>query len=553
MVAMSPVPRTPNRKPVPEVESRNDDTPVVSIQQHNHAGRETSPVKVNREENASFGDIRPPREILVPSPVASEKKEVVTKRSVNRFGFPGPSPTGGNKKVAEAKSDDKHATPKPSLPPRASTPTHSAFSFDAVSPIPSSEEHPKVETIDSHTTPILKNTVVEESVQQFLLLGSSSHASTVSSDIPLRLDSYVSIDVVPETPRSVPYDEKTIDRNKLPTNPTNDDADQDETETAMQKETTSPPVSPASKESESMRKVSILDCEDSFNGPIFVTVTSTKEADNHVASIEVEQKDNWTEHITGCVACDGAAAAQKSGSSSIIDDEENAEQQAADRAYTGCDLDPADMECVDLADETDATEEIVPEDYHVAKETLDDNVDVPFDEQDTDFKDQEKKAELEREAWLEQATEWAAYVKPASSAPTKEPADTSDEVKNEKTVTVDEQVVEEESKPACQGEVTFAPTDEEQVFFGNGQSRSSAGDKSSESEPFFGGTPQNSGDKSTACSTVALTEESNCDGHTKGLSEGVRTSEGDFDELLDRFTDCVTCCKLQPWPVHHQK
>jgi hypothetical protein len=543
----------PAGKPVQEEESRNDDIPEESVQQHSHSGREISPVKTSRDENTGFDDIRPPREILVPSPVADEKKRASTKSSLNRFGFPGPSPTSRTKKLAGTKSGDKPATPTSSLPPRVSTPTHTAFSFDvAVSPIPSSEEPPKVETMDSHLTPILKNTVVEDSVEQ-LLLESPSRASTVSSGTPLRLDSYVSIDVVPETPCSVPYDEKLTNEDNVPTsNPANKDFVQVESETAMQEETTSPSVSPLSKESESMRRVSILDREDSFNGSIFVTVVSTKEADNHVASVEVEQKDNWTEQVTKWVACDGAAAAKKSGSSNIINDEENAEQQAADRAYNGCDVDAADMECIDLTDETDAAADVlVPEEQHVAKETSDDNGDVPFDEKDEDFKDHEKTIKLEREAWLEQATEWAAYEKSASPTPTEEVV-SSDEVNNGRAGTLDKQAMEEETKSGIQGEVTFAPTDE-QVFFGDQQSRSSAGDKSSVSEPFFGGSSQNSGDKSTACSTVALTEDSNCDGHTRGLTESVRTSEGDFDEMFDRLTDCITCWKLEPWPVVHQK
>lgn len=516
-------PRPPSGKAVQEEEeSRNDKVAVVNDQQHAPVRRECLPVNADRSDHDS---IHPPREILVPSPVASEKKEIV-----NRFGFPGPSPTGGGKKIAKSRAIEQPATQKPSLPPRTPTPTK-AFSFDAVSPISSTDvEHPKVETNDSHATPILKNTVVEETIIQ--LDSPSSHGSTVSSGIPLRLDSYMSLDIVPETPHSVPFDEKP---NKEPTSP----GRKDDEPAAEEKQATSP----ASKESESMRKTSILDREDSFNGPKFVTVVPTEEEDT---------KD-WMEQMTGspCAACDDATP--KRSASSITNDEEAAEQQAADLAYVGCEVDAAEMECIDLRDVSDVAEKNLLEAEPETSESSDDKVEVPFDEEDTDIADEVEyrgnTSEPQREAWLEQATEWAAYAKTETPTTTVERTTTDVVVSNEKTVTIDDTANEEAcAKLSNQSEVTSAPTDE-QVFSGRQTSRSSAGEKSSDaSEPFFGGS-QNSGDKSTACSTVALTEDSNNDGHLRGLNESVRTSEGDFDNYLDRFTDCATCWQLEPWPV----
>lgn len=513
-----PTPTRSRRLPEAQEESRNDEAPMA---------RKSLSMKVERESYGSFAQ-HPPSEIILYG--KNEKK--AEKGILNRFGFPAPSPTKKDIPKAENRNDEEPGIQKTPLPPRAPTPTQTAFSFDAVSNMSTaaSSEKPidvrKVETLDSHTTPILRNVQVEER-EQVLVCGSSSNASTVSSDIPLRRDSYVSIDVSPSetpvmplmTPHSVPFDEKTQDSQSDDNNETEKFATSDDhrLEDKVEQErdnAASPPKSPTSPKSEtSMRSTSILDREDSFSGPNFVTVAPTEEGEK-----EKVVEHDWIGQVTECVACDDTGAAKPTSETnftsneSVVDEEEKAERKAADQAYASCEVEAAELDCIDLRDDNNDSDPSV----------VGINTNESLAEKNDDKANEEASGEVEntKEDWLENATEWAKYNKSASPI-----GDNDGESKKQ--------------------ELAMAPSDEGFIN-SDGQNKSGSSD--------FFGRCRTSADKSTECSTVALTEASHTshnNGHWYGTFQR-GTSEGEVDEFLDRVTDCVTCWKLIPWPESSQ-
>lgn len=559
-------PPTPSRRQAQE-ESRHDDA-VTS--------KNIPSVDVDRDASNSNTTEHPPSEIIVHG---TPKKQ----SSLNRFGFPAPSPTN-TKKAATAKkkmslpqdeSRNEEApgdhTPKVvPLPPRPPTPT--AFSFDGViSLLSTAESNPsemkpilKVETLDSHTTPILRN--AQEAPEEREIAESLSHASTVSSDrIPLRRDSYVSFDVEPEpdtaemepqTPHSVPFDENTFgddiesddeeeeEEEKVEeaseekvqaeaatgANDVSVDEANEEQAVSLQPETPTDAnhaSSPTSHTSESsMRSQSILDRENSFTGPLFVEVAPTDDA-------ERAQDGDWIEQVTECVACDdGKAATQNENNEteSVVDEEESAERKAADQAYASCEVEGADLQCIELTDETEA--EAVAEEDTAVNEPAVEVIKEEIVKEENVEEETSKDTENPKEEWLENATEWARYDKPATPTPNEPtPTPAEDEQTNENVT-----VAEEDPKPPNTPKVILAPSDE--GFFDAARQHQMA-TRSSEKSSADG----------TACSTVALTDASNGSRNTNLYGTFQRgTSEGEFDEFLDRVTDCVTCWKLEPWP-----
>jgi hypothetical protein len=545
-------------------ESRNDEVAVA---------KKSPSVETDRESYSCFAEHPPSVIVITPTRKGSKGK-------LNRFGFPSPSPTKKDKNtpLSESRNDEVLT-----LPPRPPTPIKSAFLFDNVSPIPSdgSQEReksvevpkvetqeqekpvevPKVEMLDSpatHTTPVLKNVQAEDGDPPVLSL-SESNASTVSSaDIPLRLDSYMSIDATPPpTPFSIPYDEKSPryestdgieddeegNEKEVDQKDKKEEEEEEECEVAViataeaEKETepveeeyhnspAEPSTSPMSHASEkSMRSTSILDREESFSGPIFVKVAPTNEEGKQNAEGEV---DNWIGQVTECVNCDdtGAASTTENASTtgSIVNEDDSVlERKAADKAYASCEIEGSEMTCVDLVDEPTpqmASEANIGE-LSEAK---------PYAQLIKEAKDEH--VIQHKEEWLETATEWARYEKSASP--------TTAEVGQVTTEVITDAVKNDESQGVNAKDVqnlNLAPSDE--GFF-DSSNRKNTGKST-------GGSSQNSADKSTVCSTVALTEASNNEQEFKGDFQR-NTSKGEFDEFLDRLTDCVSCWKLEPWP-----
>lgn len=549
-------PLTPTRPrlPLPKLaleESRNDEIAVA---------KKSPSVETDRESYSSFAEHPPSVIVITPTRKDSKGK-------LNRFGFPSPSPTKKDKHtpLTESRNDEVPAVQKTTFPPRPPTPTKSAFSFDNVSPIPSAGtqerekpvEVPKVETLDSpatHKTPILKNVQAEDRDPPVLSLSVSNGSTVSSADIPLRLDSYMSIDATPPpTPSSIPYDEKTpryesIDdiEEDIDNEVDQKDKKEEECEVAViatakaEKEhepveeedhnsPAEPSTSPMSHVSEkSMRSTSILDREESFNGPIFVKVAPTDEEGRQ--NTEGEKVDNWIGQVTECVNCDdtGAASTTENASTtgSIVNEDDSVlERKAADKAYASCEIEGGEMTCVDLVDEPTpqmASEANIGE-LSEAK---------PYAQLVKEAKDEP--VIQHKEVWLETATEWARYEKSASPTTaeagqvTTEVTTDAAKIKNDESQGVNAKDVQN---------LNLAPSDE--GFF-DSSNRKNTGKST-------GGSSQNSADKSTVCSTVALTEASNNEHEFKGDFQR-NTSKGEFDEFLDRLTDCVSCWKLEPWP-----
>jgi hypothetical protein len=279
-----------------------------------------------------------------------------------------------------------------------------------------------------------------------------------------------------------------------------------------------------------MRKTSILDREDSFNGPIFVKVAPTNDEDKQNTKgekVDLEEND-WIGQVTECVNCDDTGAAltaeNESTAGSMVDEDESVlERNAADKAYASCEVEGGEMTCAGLMDEQSPQMAAEANTGELPEAKQEDQV----------VKDIKDESFIQhKEEWLENATEWAKYEKSASPT-TAEAGQVTTEVTTDAVNNDDSQGVNAKDVQ----DLTMAPSDE--GFFDSSQ-KSNTGKST-------GGSTQTSADKSTTCSTVALTEASNNEQEFKGDFQR-NTSKGEFDEFLDRVTDCVSCWKLEPWP-----
>ena len=273
-----PLSRFPTQKATID-ERRNDESGVYK----------PSPSAVEAEREASTS-LHPPSEIILPGIPVGDKDETNSKTQLNRFGFPAPSPTN-RKKPIEKNQTDEMAAFKAELPPRVPKPPRKAFSFDAVSQISSDglasseselAEASKQDVISSAASILKNNAPVEE--REPIVVESESHESSISP--PLRRDSYISIGIVPDTPHSVPYDEPddieqqsedSEDTTSVVQDTMEQLAWQNQPVQEQKEQADSPATSPASQKSDPMRLTSILDREESFNGPVFVKVAPTEE------------------------------------------------------------------------------------------------------------------------------------------------------------------------------------------------------------------------------------------------------------------------------------
>ena len=458
-----------------------------------HAGEPVNSLSA-QPDRGSCGNVTAhlPREIILVPP-KEEKKD--PKRKFNRFGYPR-RPRGDGRQVVESRNDEVASPSSRSLLPPLTPLAKRAFSFEAGSPISSAESNlpgskhvavPRgVETPNSHdATPVLRNTLPEDRdpiVPAESESQVSTNGSTVSSRTPLRLDSYVSIEYQPKTPMSVPFDERT-----------NDDLSQQITEDSSD---SSLLVSDPGKQP-------LVETRNSVQAPL---LPASKNSYSMRSTSILDREERFTVPLV-----DQAQS-------------EEVEQRAADRAYIGCEIDEVtEMEC---------TRDLIGEKNHLLENNVVKVITPPTTtpgspiegkgsnvfEQVTDVvacEDAPQKPTIvhersssDDETCNDEEEDWekAALSKPAVP----EVLSTTINVNNEKTVDGN-----------IEKEVELCPSD----------------------EAFFGGASHNTAERSSKCSTVALTEESKSDDVKQDEN---KTPEGGLDDFFDRLTDCVTCWQLEP-------